>query len=214
MPTTPHDPSLDFIRSAVANYSATTVAIGPNTREAAVAIILRCHPEHGQTQMLFIQRAEKEGDPWSGHMAFPGGHREPTDATLTAAATRETMEEIGLDLKTHGTYLGAVDQQRAAPRGRTLDMLIAPELFQLHRTPDLTLNYEVADVVWADLHALLDNRYHDTMTYDMAGTPTIFNGYRLPDGHFVWGLTYRMLKSFFAIVYPNWRAADVIASED
>ncbi|MFK7914365.1 MAG: CoA pyrophosphatase [Pseudomonadales bacterium] len=214
MPIAPYNPSLDHVRSAIGDYSAETVAIGTQTRQAAVAIILRCHPEHGHTQMLFIKRADKVGDPWSGHMAFPGGHREPDDHTLTAAASRETMEEIGLDLASHATYLGAVDQQRAAPRGRTLDMLIAPEVFELHNTPELALNYEVAEVVWSDLAALLDNRYHDTMTYDLAGTPTIFNGYRLPTGHFVWGLTYRMLKSFFGIVYPDWRAADVIESDD
>lgn len=214
MPAAPHNPSLDLVRSAMTSYSAETVAIGANTRQAAVAIILRRHPEQGQTQLLFIKRADKVGDPWSGHMAFPGGHREPDDPSLTAAASRETMEEIGLDLDTYGTYLGAVDRQRAAPRGRTLDMLIAPEVFELHQTPDLSLNYEVAEVVWSDLAALLDNRYHDTMTYDMAGTPTLFNGYRLPSGHFVWGLTYRMLKCFFGIVYPGWQAADIIESDD
>lgn len=196
------------------DYQAHTIHPGAMTREAAVAIILRSHPNSGQTQMLFIKRAEKTGDPWSGHMAFPGGHREPDDVTLTAAAARETREEIGLDLDQHGAYLGAVDQQRAAPRGRTLDMLIAPEVFELHHTPTLTPNYEVAEVVWADLPALLDNRYHDTMTLDMAGEPTIFNGYRLSETHFVWGLTYRMLKTFFSIIDPAWKAADLIESDD
>ncbi len=42
----------------------------------------------------------------------------------------------------------------------------------------------------------------------MAGVPTEFNGFRLSERYFVWGLTYRMLKSFFAIAYPSWQPAD------
>jgi hypothetical protein len=42
-------------------------------------------------------------------------------------------------------------------------------------------------------------------TKPMAGTPTVFNGYRLPRGHFVWGLTYRILKTFFWTLDPNWQ---------
>ncbi len=55
-------------------------------------------PDTRVTDLLFIRRAEKSGDPWSGHMAFPGGHMESSDASLLAAAIRETQEEIGLDL--------------------------------------------------------------------------------------------------------------------
>ncbi len=206
--TSPFDDSIAHVHAALQTHQPHIVTPGPNTRQAAVAIILRNHPSATATQMLFIKRAEKIGDPWSGHMAFPGGHREPSDGSLRAAAARETLEEIGLDLDHHGTYLGPVDQQRAAPRGRTLDMLIAPEVFALHSTPEFVPNYEVDEVVWADLGALLDNRLHDTEMWPMAGVPTEFNGFRLSERHFVWGLTYRMLKSFFGIVYPAWQAAD------
>ncbi|HII81785.1 MAG TPA: NUDIX domain-containing protein, partial [Ferroplasma sp.] len=37
---------------------------------AAVALILNGN------KFLLIKRADQEGDPWSGHMALPGGHRE------------------------------------------------------------------------------------------------------------------------------------------
>lgn len=153
--------------------------------------------------MLFIKRAEKEGDPWSGHMAFPGGHREPDDLGLREAAERETLEEIGLDLS-RGNYLGAIDHQNAQPRGRTLNMLIAPHVFEIFDVVEFSTNYEVDEVVWAPVEDLLSNKLHDTETLPMAGTPTIFNGYRLSGGHFVWGLTYRILKSFFGIIDPSW----------
>ena len=163
------------------------IAPATSTRQAAVAIVLRHH--QGHPQVLFIQRAQKEGDPWSGHMAFPGGHRDPEDAGLREAAMRETLEEVGLDLGP-ASYLGALNHERAQPRGRVLDMLIAP--------------HEVAEVVWAPLPRLARNELHATEERPVLGQLTVFNGYRLDGGHFVWGLTYRILKSFFTTLDPAW----------
>jgi 8-oxo-dGTP pyrophosphatase MutT (NUDIX family) len=54
--------------------------------------------EKGDAEILFIKRAGRVGDRWSGHTALPGGRRDPTDADDRAAAVRETKEEVGLDL--------------------------------------------------------------------------------------------------------------------
>ena len=59
-----------------------------------LAAILREGPE--SAEVLFIRRSEQPGDPWSGHMAFPGGRQAPTDRELLDTARRETLEEIGL----------------------------------------------------------------------------------------------------------------------
>lgn len=194
--------SLNFIRQRLTEHAPQFFEPGDRTRQAAVAVILR--ESSAGEEILFIKRAEKKGDPWSGHMAFPGGHLDPVDADLRAAAMRETLEEIGLDLA-RADYLGPIDHQRAAPRGRTLDMLIAPHVFELQDNPTFTLNYEVDEVVWAPLAPLARGDCHDTETKPMAGRPTIFNGFRLEGGHFVWGLTYRMLKSFFTVLDPDWQ---------
>ncbi len=103
---------LSSIRTRIAEHRPQLFPAGENTREAAVAVILR--PDDADTRILFIKRAEKRGDPWSGHMAFPGGHREPRDPDLRSAAERETLEEIGLDLE-RAEYLGPLDHQRAMP---------------------------------------------------------------------------------------------------
>ncbi|MFV2089277.1 MAG: CoA pyrophosphatase [Pseudomonadales bacterium] len=195
---------MKFIRQRLADHRPETFETRENTREAAVAVILRESPGSQTLDILFIKRAEKSGDPWSGHMAFPGGHREHADHDLKDAAMRETREEIGLDLA-HAEYLGPLDQQRAMPRGRPLNMLIAPHVFSLSGNPVFAPNYEVAEVVWTELGPLIAGDRHDWETRPMAGRPTIFNGYRLERGHFVWGLTYRMLKSFFTTLNPDWR---------
>ena len=59
---------------------------------AAVSIILRMNG--GSIEILFILRALREGDPWSGQIAFPGGHFEPRDQSMRETAERETLSLI------------------------------------------------------------------------------------------------------------------------
>ena len=54
--------------------------------------------KNGDPEILFIKRAGRVGDRWSGHVALPGGRRDPPDVDDRAAAIRETKEEVGLDL--------------------------------------------------------------------------------------------------------------------
>ncbi len=173
-------------------------------------MILRERDHNGQrvTDLLFIRRAEKQGDPWSGHMAFPGGHSQTSDASLLAAAVRETHEEVGLDLDATATHIGALDHQRAQPRGRPLNMLIAPYVFRLNSEPAFRPNHEVAEVVWTPLDPIVRGANHTEEERIINGSPVLFSGYRINGGHFVWGLTYRMLQSFFEVLDPNWEPPD------
>src|SRR5439155_1604605 len=68
----------------------------PGARPAAVALVL-IEGREG-LEALFIHRAERAGDPWSGQVALPGGRHEPSDPDLLATAIRETLEETGVDL--------------------------------------------------------------------------------------------------------------------
>jgi hypothetical protein len=61
-------------------------------------------PWEGDPEVLFIKRAGRAGDRWSGHTALPGGKRDSTDADDLAAAIRETKEEVGLDLTRKGCF--------------------------------------------------------------------------------------------------------------
>ena len=194
---------LELIRTRLNTHRPTLNDPGPDVRQAAVAIVLREHA-HAGPEVLFIRRAEKAGDPWSGQMAFPGGHRDAADLDLRAAAVRETQEEVGVDLS-GARYLGHLDHQAAAPRGRNLRMIIAPHIFELETPVAPQPNHEVAEVVWAPLAPLASGSLHTAEQFAIGGTPSWFNGYRLSGGHFVWGLTYRMLKTLFGVLDPNWR---------
>lgn len=172
-----------------------------NTRQAATAIIL--HEGETETQVLFIKRASVNGDPWSGHMAFPGGHLDSDDQDLLDAAIRETEEEVGLCL-TRSDLVCSLSHQRAAPRGRTIDMIVAPYVFAVDAVPDFALSHEVAEVVWGSFQSMMTGLNHDTETRLMADADVAFNGYRLTRDHFVWGLTYRTLQSLFSAVDPEY----------
>lgn len=194
--------SIDVIEDRLDIHSA--VELSPHTfsRHAAVAVILR-ETRDCEVDILFIRRSERDGDPWSGQMAFPGGHLEATDASLKIAAIRETSEEIGIDLHA-AKYLGALDHQNANPRGRKLNMLIAPHVFVLEHAQNPTLNYEVAETVWTPLKPIFTGDNHTTQKRTLGGEATPFEGYRIQGEHFVWGLTYRMLHSFCSAIDSNW----------
>mgnify|MGYP002524960607 FL=1 len=65
---------------------------------AAVPLILDSAAPTGDPEIVFIERARVLSDPWSGHIAFPGGRCSPDDQLPQDTAVRETEEEIGIDL--------------------------------------------------------------------------------------------------------------------
>ena len=95
--------SMEKIRSVIRERSAadvveaavsTTAELSeqPSGGRAAVALVLR--ENAGDPEILLIRRAERKGDPWSGHMAFPGGREDARDESLLETALRETREEL------------------------------------------------------------------------------------------------------------------------
>ena len=65
--------------------------------DAAVAIIMKS--SESTSSLLLIRRTERRGDPWSGQIAFPGGHRAPGDRSFLETAMREASEEVGISLR-------------------------------------------------------------------------------------------------------------------
>ena len=190
------------IRQSVARHSPIQYPLGKLTRQAAVSIVLR--PSEKDTEALFILRATKEGDPWSGHMAFPGGHFEASDASLRRPAERETLEEIGLDLTMAAKYIGQIDPVQANPRGRDLDMIVTPFVYELTASAvSFNPNYEVADVLWGSLREMYEGSAHRISEFDIGGDRVKYPGFSV-GGEIVWGLTYRMIELFFAVLDPCW----------
>ncbi|MDP5071772.1 MAG: NUDIX domain-containing protein, partial [Congregibacter sp.] len=85
---------LQMAESGLANHRPSRKWLKGIMKRAAVALVLQLRD--GELGVLMIRRAEREGDPWSGQMAFPGGRMDKTDANGYAVAVRETHEEVGL----------------------------------------------------------------------------------------------------------------------
>ena len=190
----PYD--LPTLAARLARVAPPIASTEPDKR-ASVAAILRDPGPDLDAELLLIRRTEREGDPWSGHIAFPGGRRDAADPTLLATALRETREEVGLDLEQHGTLLAELPELTAVARGKRLGMIIKPFVFRLDRDVPFTLDpREVAETLWVPFGPLARRDRAGTLTYTFEGYPMELPCLHVGEGEprVLWGLTHRMLE--------------------
>ncbi len=160
---------------------------------AGVALVLVPEPD----ALLLIRRAERLGDPWSGHVGLPGGKAAPADIDLVATAVRETAEEVGLSLDP-GQRIGTLDD--VTPRTPVLPPIaIRPFVFALDARPPLYPNTEVAAAHWIELQRLTRPGCRRETTVTIQGETRLVPAY-LIDDLVVWGLTERILSLFFQAI--------------
>ena len=160
---------------------------------AAVAVLIAPDPD----SLLLIRRAERRGDPWSGHMALPGGRQADTDSDLVATAIRETAEEVGY-APSREQLAGSLDD--VVPRTPVLPPIaVRPFVFTVSSRPALLPNPEVAATRWVSLDHLLDAASHDTVEFDIRDERRQFAAYRVDEG-VVWGLTERIVSDLLRLI--------------
>lgn len=204
-----NDPRFAAVREALSSYAsdADDPPLGPEDRiQAAVSLTLRGRP--GDLDLLLIKRARNPRDPWSGHMALPGGRRDPGDSSLLDTAVRETLEETGLELpRAEGAgFLGRLD--RLAPSSPILPAIsISPFVFGVRADAEARVaSSEVERIVWIGLDELRDPATTGEVEIDFPGGPRVFPCLRVAD-EIVWGLTYRILTDFLERSPDRLRAA-------
>ena len=168
----------------------------PARREAAVALLLVPDPD----RILLIRRATRDGDPWSGQIALPGGRRDPGDADLLATALRETHEETGIALAP--ALLRATLDDLAPVTPVLPPVLVRPFAFLLDREVPSAPNHEVAAAEWVTFEQLSDPVIRRPAELEVRGAPRVVTGYHLPAG-LLWGMTERILTPVIA----GWQAA-------
>src|SRR6476469_670142 len=145
-------PRIVRLLRSLAEHPPVVVEAEETVRRAAILLALRARAD-GEPELLMIKRAEAEGDPWSGHIACPGGRMEPEDHDLAVTAVRETWEETGVDVSRDGRLLGHLDD--LSPRSPTLvPIVIRPYVALVRAGVAIVPSHEVATAFWVPLSAL------------------------------------------------------------
>jgi 8-oxo-dGTP pyrophosphatase MutT (NUDIX family) len=190
-------PIMARIRSALASHTPVAAEEEEGVRKAAVALIFRLG-ESDALELLFIKRADYEGDPWSGQIAFPGGRVEARDASLAETAIRETREETGIDLPREGMMVGRLDDLR--PRAVRLPaIMVRPFVALLDRSEPLVLSSEVALSFWLPFAELARTESWREGTVRAGGVQINARVFRHQE-HVIWGMTERILAQLLALL--------------
>lgn len=187
--------AFENISERLSHFSCTTVKQSDNAKRAAVAMIL--HRTADDIEILFIQRALHKLDPWSGHIAFPGGKLEKGER-VHQAVCRETFEEIGVDL-THALYLGRLPDIM----GANLPVCVSCSVFGINRNIfNPRLNDEVSDLFWVTLSELSEQSRHVQRIVHFEENSLEVPAIVLPkdDKPVLWGITYRLVMQFMELL--------------
>lgn len=187
------------LRGSLAPVTGYATSVDPSDGDrahAAVSLALRAAET---PEILLIRRAEADGDPWSGHMALPGGRRDPADPDLLHTALRETLEETGVALQAHGLALGRL-QPLVPATHRLPPISIHPFVFVVPAgTSAHTASLEVAEVLWTPVSELRCPSALGKVDIHLGDVTRTFPCIRVGE-RVVWGLTYRILEGFFRIL--------------
>lgn len=181
----------DRLARSLSGSARAPVPPADGARRAAVAVVL--HDGGDAPRVLLMKRAERAGDPWSGHISLPGGGHQPGDPDLLATAIRETDEELGLALDP-GQLVGSLPPLAPRMSGPT-GLEVTPFVFRVEVAPVAVCGPEAVCAFWLPLDRAAAGAFDARYTYP--GSAMVFPAWQF-EGHTVWGLTRRILDDLLA----------------
>lgn len=166
---------------------------GPDRPLACVALVLAGDP--ARPSICLIKRTERADDPWSGHMAFPGGRADPGDPSPSAVAEREAREEVGLHIAA-GQLIAPLVELPVRVGGREMKLKLAAFVYVIDGVPPALTPQtdEVAQALWVPLERVYEPASRVRYRFQRDGVDLDFPGIDVGGAkNVVWGLTYRVL---------------------
>ena len=181
--------AFDLLKEVVDAMEADESSVWGEPRHASVGIIVAGAKEN--PSICFIRRAKWEGDPWSEHIAFPGGsHSADEDAVQTLR--RELQEEIGWVIEEHRRPT-PLPQLRIRLAGRERLMLLDAFVYRVEGEPPvLKCGPEVASAFWIPVSELWNVKNLDYHVLSDNGETLIYPAIRTSHG-IIFGITLRVL---------------------
>lgn len=181
-----------FLERLAQRLSPAPVVPKPAGRTAAVACVLDDEP--AGPRVLLMKRAEREGDPWSGHISLPGGGYQDGDEDLLVTSIRETREELGIDLAGARVLgnLAPLHPRTSGPHG----IEVTPFVFLTRVALEPVCGPEALAAFWLPLEVAASGALDGTFTYP--NSAMTFPSWTY-EGHVIWGLTWRILGDLLAV---------------
>ena len=167
----------------------TGVAAGTAALHASVCVLV-AQPDPTPAICL-VRRAQWADDPWSGHIALPGGSRAGNE-TPAETVRREVMEEIGVSIA-GSEELTALPALSIRLAGRERTLLLDSFVYRITGpVPALRCGAEIESAFWAPITELWNPANLDCLALGDRGDTLAYPAVRLPEGT-VFGITLRVL---------------------
>jgi len=182
---------LDALRKSLAGQQEPFRSDSKKPR-GAVAVVFK--EEMDDLWLLMIKRSENPRDPWSGQMAFPGGHADLRDRTLFDTAVREALEEVGINIQDQ-ELLGCL--RNVEPKNAP--MVVTPFLFLLSSEVHPMLSREAKEVLWVPISFFLNPKNISSIKVPIGGQEVSMGCYVYLD-HVIWGMSFRIIRDIISKV--------------
>jgi len=176
---------LDALRQSLAGQQEPFRSDSKKTR-GAVAVFFKEEAE--DLWLLMIKRSENPRDPWSGQMAFPGGHTDSRDRSLLDTAARESLEEVGINTQDQ-EFLGCL--RNVEPRNAP--MVVSPFLFLILREVHPTTSREAKEILWVPMSFFVNSKNVSSVTVPI-GHQEVSMGCYVYLNHVIWGMSFRIIR--------------------